>query len=343
MSKDDAFNSRYNTENNDASNLKLKKSLVDNVSDYSRSEFLEDSDSDIDIRELASIIWSKKLQVMLVAIICATLSLLFSISLPNIYTASTVLVPSSQSSAGGISALASKYSGLATIAGLDIGTGNSENKIEHALELVKSWPYIEGFVNKYDLKPTFMAASKWDQKTNTLIYDDDIYDSKKNIWLTIDSRSQEPTSFETYEKVVESITFEQDKTSGLITLRVSHYSPYVAKELVNLLTVELNGYFKELDKKEAEKSIEVLANKISETSNADMQQVFYNMIEQHSKTLLMAEVNDQYLIKTLVSVMLPEKKSGPKRFLIVFLSTVFGVLTFIIFIVFRYHPNSEIG
>lgn len=303
---------------------------------------ISSSDSDeIDLNELVSVLWLKKLTITLTTISFLIVAVLYALSLPNTYKATTVLAPTSQEKESALSGLASQYGGLAAMAGINLGGASGENKVDHALKLLRSWPYIESFVQKFNLKPVFLATEGWDKTTNSLVYDGKLYDSKSGTWLLDKNASLEPSSYETYETVIKNISIGIEKETGLINLSVSHYSPYVAKDVVTLLTTELNDYFKKIDQVEAEKSIDVLSKKIMQTHNNDMKQIFYKMIEQHSKTLLMTEVNEQYLIKTLVPVMLPERKSGPKRSIICILGALIGFFLSILVILTRYYMKYK--
>ncbi len=302
--------------------------------------FIEDKEV-IKLPILFNALWEKKFLVTFITIAFAVLSIIYSLSIPNIYRATTVLAPTNNESKGSLGGLASQYGGLAAMAGINLGGLDSDKKIEQAIVLLNSWPYLDEFIEKYNLKPTFMATKGWDEVANELIYDETLYNVESGEWLVENGKSMEPKSFETFEKVKSLISIDIDTKSGLVDLSVSHYSPFIAKSIVKLLTKELNEYFKEKDQKQAKKSINALSNKISETDNSDMQQLFYKMIEGHSKTLLMTEVSDEYLIKTLVPTMLPEEKSSPRRALIVLLGTLLGGSFAVCFVLFRAFKNQD--
>ena len=71
-----------------------------------------------------------------------------------------------------------------------------------------------------------------------------------------------------------------------------------------------------LDIAEAEKSIGYLTDALEKTAIADMQQIFYQLIEKQQQTKMLANVRDEYVFKVIDPAVVPEKKSGPKRALI---------------------------
>ena len=80
------------------------------------------------------------------------------------------------------------------------------------------------------------------------------------------------------------------------------------------------------DVAEAEQAIKYLQIQISSTSLADLQNVFFSLIEEQTKTVMLAKVSDEYLLKTLDPAVQPEQKFKPRRSLIVVLGIMLGGL-----------------
>jgi len=139
----------------------------------------------------------------------------------------------------------------------------------------------------------------------------------------------------------------KNRKNGLITLSVEYYSPFLAKDWVDKLVLAINKHIQQQDKIEAEKGIKYLEEKINETKIADMRNTFYKLIEEQRKTLMLAEVSDEYILKTISESKVPKKKSNPKRPLIVLLGTILGgVLSVLIVIILGFRkkhlkPNSN--
>ena len=103
-----------------------------------------------------------------------------------------------------------------------------------------------------------------------------------------------------------------------------HFSPVIAKQWVDWLVEDLNSFIMQQDVAEAEQAIDYLNQQIESTSVADLQNVFFNLIEEQTKTVMLAKVTDEYLLKTLDPAVVPELKSKPKRSLIVIFFTILG-------------------
>lgn len=306
-------------------------------SDAAFSNLQNARDNEIDLLEVWNILWQGKYWIISAALLFAAISILYVLSLPNRYKAEVVLA-SAQEQSGGIGGLASQYSGLAAIAGINLDGGQSSD-IDQAIALATSWPFLDSFVKKYDLKPMVMAVERWDKEDDTVLYDHDIYDPDSKRW----KETSEPTSYKVFEELSDMVVLDHDVKTGLIRLSVEHFVPRVAYEWAGLLVVELNQHFQVRDIEEANQNISYLRTKINETSIAEMQSVFYRMIETQMKTLMLAEVSNEYLLKSVVPVKLPEQKSKPSRALFCLLGTVLGLLFGMVIVVWLHLCNRGPG
>ncbi|WP_444994331.1 Wzz/FepE/Etk N-terminal domain-containing protein [Aliikangiella sp. IMCC44359] len=304
------------------------------------------SGDEIDLRELWAAIWQGKWLIVGITFLFAIASVFYALSLPNEYKSTAILAPATQSGgAGGLSKLAGQFGGLASLAGINLGSGGAEDKSVIAMEIIKTWGFLEKFIEDNDIQVEVFAAKGWNRSTNELIIDSDIYDVENNKWVRDFEPSKgqkaEPSSWELFKKFKERISINHDKKTSLITLSVEYYSPFIAKELADKLVMAINANIQDQDREEALKSIQYLNNKIKETSIADMQSVFYQLIEEQTKTLMLAEVSEEYVFKTLSPAKIAEEKSKPKRALIVILGIFIGGFFSIIIVFVRYFKKSS--
>ena len=301
------------------------------------------NDDEIDLAELWSAIWSGKKLIIAITFIFAISSILYAINQPNIYRASTLLAPAGeQSGAGGLAKMAGQFGGLASLAGINLGGGGTD-KTGLALEVLKSRVFIENFINKYQLLVPLMAAKNWNINTNTLILDDELYDAQSKTWLREMKapKTPEPSPWESFKVFTELLSVSSDKTTGMITIAIEHYSPEIAKQWLVWLVAEINNTMRDQDKAEAQRSIDFLSEKLQETQLADMQTVFYQLIEEQTKTIMLAEVSQEYVLKTIDPANAPDEKAKPKRALIVVLGTMLGGILSVLIVLVRYFANNE--
>lgn len=294
------------------------------------------ADDEIDLRELLGVLWSGKWIIIAVTALFAVLSVLYALSMPNLYKSTVVLAPV-ESKSGGLSGLAAQYGGLAAMAGINLGSGGN-SQVDEALELVKSWPFLEAFIDENKLKSMVLAVEEWDKQANELFYDLSIYNPESKEWLV---DSDEYTSWKAYEAFKKQFSVSKDKQSGLVTISIEYYSPYIAKSWVDMLVMRLNTYYQQKAIKETQKNIDFLSKKASQTSISEMRSMFYSLIEEQTKSLMLASLNEEYLLKTVVPSKPSEVKSSPKRALICVLGTICGFFLGMILVLCRYFLSQK--
>jgi LPS O-antigen subunit length determinant protein (WzzB/FepE family) len=89
------------------------------------------------------------------------------------------------------------------------------------------------------------------------------------------------------------------------------------------------------DVREAEQAIRYLNEKIQQTSLAGLQSVFFNLIEQQTKVVMLASISPEYVFKILDPAVVPDRKAKPQRSIIAIAGTAFGGLFAMIFVLMR--------
>ncbi|MBC5832149.1 Wzz/FepE/Etk N-terminal domain-containing protein [Vibrio metschnikovii] len=295
-------------------------------------------EDEIDLRELFIALWKGKWIIIATTFVFAVGSVLFALSQPNIYKADTLLAPAESSGGGGLAKMAGQLGGLAALAGVNLGSGGS-SQTELAAQVIKSRRFIEHFIEKYDILVPLMAAKGWDLTTNQLIIDDTVYEEQTQTWLREPKglRGAKPTAQEAHETFIKDIfTVSTDKTSGLYTVSVSHYSPFIAQQWATWLVEEINQVMRERTIAETTQNLNYLQEQLQRTSVADMQTTFYKLIEEQTKSLMLAEVQDEFVFKVVDPAVVPELKDKPKRALIVVLGTLLGGMLGVAIVLVRF-------
>jgi uncharacterized protein involved in exopolysaccharide biosynthesis len=295
------------------------------------------ADDEIDLLELFKALWQGKWWILLMTFIGAGIAVAVAIWLPNVYRAEALLAPSAEQQGGGLGALAGQFGGLASLAGINLGGGGAD-KTGIAIEVAKSRQFVTAFVRKHQLEVPLIAAIKADKRSGELIVDPKKYDGAAKKWVreVPAGKSIEPTDWELVKAFNAITSLSLDKKSGLATVAIEFYSPQLAKQWVDWLVADLNQTMKERDVTEAERNIGYLKTQLAKTSVADMQTVFYKLIEEQTKTLMLAEVNQEYVFKTLDPAVVAEEKAKPKRALIAILGTVLGGMAGVMLVLIRY-------
>lgn len=295
---------------------------------YNNKEEIE-----IDLRELILAIWAGKWIVVSITFLFITVFVVYALNQPNIYKSEALLAPVEQEQSLG--ALQGQLGGLASLAGINLG-GSPNSKNQLAIEVLKSRYFTSEFIQKHNILPDLMAAVHWNAIDNSIIYDAELYNVEEARWIREVSPPllAEPSMQEAYAEFSKRIYISKDKDTGMIKLAVEHISPFVAQKWVNWLIEDINQTMKIRDVVEAKESTVFLTTQIEQTKITDIQDVLYKLVEEQTKTIMFANVRDEYVFKTIDPAFIPEEKSGPKRAMICILGAIIGgMLSFMIVIV----------
>ena len=299
------------------------------------------NDNEIDLAELWRAIWTGKWIIIAITTIFTALSIFYALSLPNIYKSEALLAPAEQQS-GGLGGMASQLGGLASLAGVNIGGGKTD-KTALALEIMKSRAFIFKFIEQHKITPELMAVKGWSLETNELTYNSDVYDEASKKWLRIVKAplQAKPSLQESYKVFQQIVAINQNKSTSMVVISVEHYSPYIAKQWVDWLVKAINEEMKSRDLTEAKNSVAYLNNQLENTKIADFQRVLYQLIEEQTKTIMFANVREQYALKTIDPALVSELKSGPKRALICVLGVLLGGIFAVMIVLIRYFSSNS--
>ncbi|SIQ50716.1 Chain length determinant protein [Shewanella morhuae] len=106
----------------------------------------EAHNDEIDLRELFSVIWQGKWLIIAITTVFAIGSVVFAVMQPNIYKSEALLAPAAEEQGGGLSALASQFGGLASLAGVNLGGKGGTDKTQLAIEVLKSRQFTSEFI-----------------------------------------------------------------------------------------------------------------------------------------------------------------------------------------------------
>ena len=301
----------------------------------------QNKDDEIDLAELWRAIWAGKFTIIIISMIFAVASVFFALSKPDIYKASAILAPAS--SEGGAGGLSGQLGGLASMAGISLGGGGGVDKTALALEILKSRSFIETFIVKHDLLVPLMASKKWDMASDTLIINEEIYDEVNKKWLreVKAPKKPEPSTWKSYQAFSGLVTVAQDKSSSMVNIGIEFYSPTLAKQWLTWLVEDINEYMREQDQVEAQASIDYLTNQLGNIKVATMETVFYQLIEEQTKNMMLTMVKKEYVLKTIDPAQVPDTKAKPKRALTVVLGTMLGGILSVLIVLIRYFSRKD--
>ena len=265
------------------------------------------SDSELfNIKDIYYLLLKYKLYFVIPVILSTGIFLAYALIATPIYQAD-VLLTSAQSEGDSLAGLSRQYSNIASqITGINLGPG--EDKSETYLAILTSRSFIEQYVVDRQIRPLLFQ---------------DLWDQDKNIWIG----GIEPTAWGTYRHIIgEMITVATDRRTGLITFTVFWSDPIMAAEWANDMVAYLNSHIRKQAIDETTKSIFFLEQQLQETSKIEAQSVIYNLIEEQTKNIMLANVREEYAFKIIDPAVVPDMRSKPQRRKIVILGLLLGVV-----------------
>ena len=296
------------------------------------------NESEIDLLGLLKILWIQKNIVISITLLSCVLVVIYSLSLPNIYTSKALVSPvqtdmNQQNPLG-------RYGGFASFAGINI---QDKTAAATAVETLNSLKFFEeSFLPNINLED-LMAVNDWNSSTNKLSYDNKVFDFDNKLWIREVSFPKEktPSAQEAHRKFNDGhFSLYEDKDTGFITLHIKHHSPYIAQSWLNTILVNINKTIRTEQKIKTLTSIDFLNQQLIKTQYTEVKQALSFLLQQETEKLMLIESNQDYVFKTIDPPAVPELKSGPSRSLICIIGALIGgILSVIVALLNHYIKN----
>ena len=301
-----------------------------------------DFDNEIDLQALFYVLLEEKWTIVSVTAFISIIGVIYSLLLPNIYESKALLV--SVNSSNGISGALGSYSGIAGIAGINLSPGGVDaGNSSKATEKITSLSFFENNILPNIYLPDLMAVKSWNSKTNTVFFDENIYDTSSNTWIGdfSDPMQKIPSAQKSFAIFRSKLNLFVDKNTGFVTLSIKHQSPFLAKQWTELVVNEVNSFYRQKDKLESEKAVSYLNQQISMTSLSEIKQVLAQLVQEETKKLTLIEASQFYVFDYIDPPAVMEQKLEPKRALICILIALLGGVLSIILVLIRHYAFSE--
>ena len=297
-------------------------------------------DDEIDLRELFHVLWDKIFYIGAITSIFSLISIIYALMLPNIYQSQAVMMPMEANQ--GMSGMLGQYSGMASLAGISLPS-ESGSKAQEAEARIKSFEFFSNDFLPHIKLENLMAVKKWNQASNTLIYDASDFNSESGQWLrkVKPPTSTIPSSQEAYKQYIEIMSVNEDIKTSFVTLSVEHESPVIAQQWVEIIIDQIDQVMRDQDRQTALQSIEYLNTLVPTVNYEEIKKGLASLQQEQMKRLMMVEANENYIFKVLDSPIVPEMKVKPKRSLIVILGTMLGMMLSVLGVLVWHYPRTS--
>ena len=259
--------------------------------------------------------------ILACAIFFAITALVLAELLPAKYAASVTLVPATtENSNGGAASLtsaASQFSGLASIAGIKLGTNSGEQAL--ALATLKSRLLLNKYIEQHNLMPVLFPRD-WDPKTRR--------------WRA-SSISKDPTLWDADQLFRKIRIIKTGARTGVVTMTITWHNPVVAAEWADGLVALANHYLREQTISRARRRLSYLRREIPKTNVVEVRNAIYTLMQEQIKTLMIATARKQFAFRIVDPAIAPSHKSFPRPLLWTVAGALLGLLFGIFFVVIR--------
>jgi uncharacterized protein involved in exopolysaccharide biosynthesis len=221
-------------------------------------------------------------------------------------------------------AIRGQLGGLAALTGLSIGNGSNRDEV---IAELRSRGFTQEFIDELGVMQS-MYAKQWDAKTSTW----------RPSW-----RGKTPTMWDAIKRFDGSVReVEEDKLTGLVTVRVYWGNPDVAATWANALIERLNQRARRRAIAEATQSLEYLNRELARTNILEMRQLLYRLVEQQTQKITMANVREQFALRVIDPAKAPDADdfAFPKRPLFAVIGAALGAILGVVFLMWRLGRSS---
>lgn len=241
----------------------------------------ENTCESVNLLDYARRIWRNRILLFIIVGVSVAATILYSLSLDNIYEARAVLMPAS-----GLNRDQTASALVAMQFGLAPPTSPAASEITN---LLRSNILSERIVRKYNLTETFFGTK-----------------------VQAGQAAESPPwdSIRLLQKIMKVSFTPKD---NLIQVSVQYRDPRKAADIIGYALTELNEHMSGEAKRVADTNKMYLESQIEKAADPFIRAKIYGLIAQQVETSMMAEAKENFAFKLLDPPRVPDKKVKPKR------------------------------
>ncbi len=243
--------------------------------------FSQPSGEELELSDYLRAISARKWLVIALTLLCTGAAASLAWLMPKKWESRVVMVLTQQQSPIGGSSLLGKLGDLGSFAGLSLG---SDTRKSEAVAILGSRAFTYEFIKDENIMPV-LFAKRWDAA------------GKK--W-NVDNPADVPTIDEAYRYFQKKVcSVDEDKKSGVITLKIRWKDRELAADWANKLVKRLNARMKDDAIGEAQRSIDYLKSELSRVSDLQMRESVYKLMENRLQAVMAVSVRDDFAFKVV--------------------------------------------
>lgn len=249
-----------------------------------------------DLSTLVRVLMNYKLLIVAVTLLSVLGAIAIALTATPVFRAEAVVTDVRDQSMGALSSMASQLGGLASIAGVNLGSGDENRRESQAV--LNSRRLAEEFIKHRNLLPLLSAEG-----------------------------AAPPSLWEGVRRFRGRIlVIRDDPRKSITTVAIEWRDAQQAASWANEYVVLANDLLRKQAMEDAKRNIDYLSKQIAQTNVVEIQRVMYNLVEAETKKLMLANARAEYAFKVVDPAVAPEIRIKPQRTVIVMLGAVLGFL-----------------
>jgi len=259
-----------------------------------------DDDDEFNFAHVVQLVTRNKLLIISLTLIFGVLAGVLAFTTKPYFRAEVAVTEVREHGTGSLGALASQLGGLASIAGVNFGAGGGGGSTpsQESAAVLESHRVAEEFIRRNDLIPVLLPKSS----------------RPPTVWLAVKQFTQNV------------ITIHKDPRKGVTTVSMQWTDPAIAAKWANAYVALTNELIRARALDESNRNITYLNAQLAKTDSVDLRKVMYTLIENETKTLMIANGRTEYAFEVVDPAIAPELKLGPHRLLNTLIGTMLGFI-----------------
>ena len=285
----------------------MSAAQYESVSGHAMKDNSSSRDDFISLLDVFAALWRGKWIVVLVAVLAAAGANVASRLLEKQYEASIVVSPVSEetnsSGLGALGALASQFTGLASL-----GASGNNRKAE-SIAILQSEGLTTEFIKQNNLLPILYARN---------------WDSAGNRWkVTKDAPTLWMASRLFRNGIRRTAT---DGKTGLLTLTITWSNPTMSAQWANGIVAMANQYIRAKATSDGERNVAYLNEQLAKSNVVAVQNSISALLENEIKKIMLARGSEEYAFKIIDAATVPERPSSPSPIVWSIVGSIAGIL-----------------
>lgn len=253
--------------------------------------------ADFELWDVLKKLWRARWWIVASVVMCEVVAVWLVVVEKPIYRATVLLIPSGadrDSFGAGLGSALGQLGGLATLAGVNIGSGDGVT--EEALAVLKSRQFTGVFIDDMKLAPKFFPDS-WDAVANK-------WKGQRDRWPT------PAKAYSFFDSQVRAIV--KDKKTGLVSIQIEWRDRVEAAQWANELADRINSEMRFRAISKAKASVGFLEQELSKTSVLGTRDAINRLLDIQVKQIMLASVTKDYAFR-VVDKAVPSDLDDPVR------------------------------